>query len=36
MDELLEANKYLILPRLSSHIIFTDLCPIEPSRSLRK
>ncbi|XP_064641838.1 dnaJ homolog subfamily C member 16-like [Lineus longissimus] len=36
IDDLLQSNKYLILPRLSSQEIFSDLCPIEPSRNLRK
>jgi len=27
MDEVIEANKYLLLPRLSSQLFFNQLCP---------
>ncbi|XP_013386220.1 dnaJ homolog subfamily C member 16, partial [Lingula anatina] len=36
MDEMIESNKYLILPRLSSQKVFNELCPVEPRRAHRK
>ncbi|CAH1775721.1 unnamed protein product [Owenia fusiformis] len=35
IDELLDAHKYLILPRLSSQPIFDDICPVGRSKSTR-
>ncbi|KAK3743424.1 hypothetical protein QZH41_011543, partial [Actinostola sp. cb2023] len=36
LREIVEANKYLILPRLSNRKVFHDLCPEERFRSQRK
>ncbi|XP_031554405.1 dnaJ homolog subfamily C member 16-like isoform X2 [Actinia tenebrosa] len=36
LREIVESNKYLILPRLSSQNVFQDLCPEERFRSQRK
>ena len=36
VDEVMEANQYLTLPRLSSQVFFDDLCPVEIRAKRRK
>ncbi|CAL4095406.1 unnamed protein product, partial [Meganyctiphanes norvegica] len=36
MKDIIEANKYLLLPRLSSQAVFDALCPVESMRSRRR
>ena len=36
LREVVESNKYLYLPRLSSRSLFNDLCPEERLRSQRR
>lgn len=36
MNDLIESNKFLLLPRLSSPLLFDQLCPSESLRSRRK